>query len=152
MVYAYWMCTCIHCVNKLHIYTIYSCTYNMCVYTYVSRSILTTFTMSVDSVHVYVCMCMDVELIFTIVCDLKVFAFNRLRIGPLSSDSASTWNLPPTLESLALPSDRSNTSAVLQATFTSSHSYIRRVKLQEVCMCTSVVCIVRLWDVLVSEE
>ena len=91
--------------------------------------------------------CVYVELIFSIVCDWKVFAFNLLRIGPLSSDSASTWNLPPTLESLVLPSERLDTEAVLQATFTSSHSYIRRVKLQEVCMCTSVVCIVRLWNV-----
>ena len=80
------------------------------------------------------CMFMGVELIFSIVCDLKVFAFNQLRIGPPSSDSASTWDLPPTLESLVLPLDSSNTSAVLQATFTSSHSYITRVKLQEVCI------------------
>ena len=79
-------------------------------------------------------MFMDMQLIISIVCDLKVFAFNQLRIGPPSSDSASTWDLPPTLESVVLPLDRSNTSAVLQATFTSSHRYIRIVKLQEVCI------------------
>ena len=99
---------------------------------------------------VYMCMLMGVKFIICIVCNLQVFVLNLLRIGPPSSDSASMWDLPPTLESVVLPLDRSNTSAVLQATFTSSHNYIRKVKLQEVCILVeacSVVCRMRLWDV-----